>query len=93
MKTPIEKAKIRACRWKRDFPNQAAATKAVEELKMLHSASGKDKRNKNLHAYKCDFCGKYHVGHFIPKKFLGKQKKEKLQKKRRTRHGRKKKIT
>lgn len=49
------------CARKRGHETEAAARRQIKSLLRAHKA-----RPDSLHAYPCDYCGKWHVGHKKP---------------------------
>lgn len=50
------------CQGKKAYKNPKIAERA---LKLINSTRGNEQRiNDWMHVYHCDYCGKYHLGHY-----------------------------
>lgn len=51
----------RPCK-KRNLQNKKQANIFLEQIKILNSTKGKEKKNKHLHVYFCEECKSFHIG-------------------------------
>ena len=58
-----DRSEERACGKKVPHTSWADAEEHVQEIIAFNVDRGRAERSSRLHAYRCDFCGFWHVGH------------------------------